>query len=463
MKVSIRDLGVLKQADFEVGNLTVICGENNTGKTYATYALYGFLHYWNSNIDVEFIDAGEVDILLRQGKLSIEIGELNRDYGVSEVCTDVSHDFARIFGSSEKNFTNASISVSSHEVASTSIDKTRSMRSSNGDSITLQVVKENLATKIDVHLKSISQESNGERNHSLYFPVNWLIKDALYDGIYPYPFIASIERTGAAMFQKELDIRRNQLLESINDKKNASNAELFQAVKSSRYALPVKHDIDFNRDLEYRSKFESEISKNNPKIVDFFNLCAGGQYVITKEGTYFSPHTSKVRLTMGESASSIRSLLNLGMFIKHIAKPGSLLMIDEPELNLHPKNQRMIARLMAKLVNAGVRVYITTHSDYIIREFNTLIMLKSKGAAARRIMEKYGYNEDELLDVSDIKTYRARQERIHVEGRKSKKLCNVITPAIVDEQGIEIDELDDTIIKMNEMQDEIIFSEAKYD
>lgn len=32
-------------AKFEVGDLTIICGENNTGKTYATYSLYGYLQY----------------------------------------------------------------------------------------------------------------------------------------------------------------------------------------------------------------------------------------------------------------------------------------------------------------------------------------------------------------------------------------------------------------------------------
>ena len=43
MKISVENLGVLKQAEFELGDLTIICGSNNTGKTYATYALYGFL------------------------------------------------------------------------------------------------------------------------------------------------------------------------------------------------------------------------------------------------------------------------------------------------------------------------------------------------------------------------------------------------------------------------------------
>ncbi len=42
MKIIINDLGVLKRAAFELGDLTLIYGHNNTEKTYATYALFGF-------------------------------------------------------------------------------------------------------------------------------------------------------------------------------------------------------------------------------------------------------------------------------------------------------------------------------------------------------------------------------------------------------------------------------------
>ena len=45
-----------------------------------------------------------------------------------------------------------------------------------------------------------------------------------------------------------------------------------------------------------------------------------------------------------------------------------MLFIDEPELNLHPGNQRRIARLFARLSKLGIKVFITTHSDYIIKE-----------------------------------------------------------------------------------------------
>ncbi len=64
MRVKIENLGVIKQADFEVGDLTIICGDNNTGKTYVNYALYGFLDYWNYFLDnIDCIKTGTRDEL----------------------------------------------------------------------------------------------------------------------------------------------------------------------------------------------------------------------------------------------------------------------------------------------------------------------------------------------------------------------------------------------------------------
>ena len=46
MKFQFENLGLLDKAEIELADLTIICGENNTGKTYATYAIYGFLRSW---------------------------------------------------------------------------------------------------------------------------------------------------------------------------------------------------------------------------------------------------------------------------------------------------------------------------------------------------------------------------------------------------------------------------------
>ncbi|GAH73728.1 unnamed protein product [marine sediment metagenome] len=53
MIIKLKNLGPLKQAQFELGEMTIICGHNNTGKTYATYAFFGFLSFWKEALSID--------------------------------------------------------------------------------------------------------------------------------------------------------------------------------------------------------------------------------------------------------------------------------------------------------------------------------------------------------------------------------------------------------------------------
>ena len=46
MKFVFKNLGPINEAELELGDLTIIAGRNNTGKTYVAYTLYGFLKMW---------------------------------------------------------------------------------------------------------------------------------------------------------------------------------------------------------------------------------------------------------------------------------------------------------------------------------------------------------------------------------------------------------------------------------
>ena len=75
MHICLRNLGVLRQAEFDIGDFTVICGQNNTGKTYATYALYGFLSEWRDLVSIP-VPNSVLQQLLSDGIVNIDI----RDY-----------------------------------------------------------------------------------------------------------------------------------------------------------------------------------------------------------------------------------------------------------------------------------------------------------------------------------------------------------------------------------------------
>ena len=52
---------------------------------------------------------------------------------------------------------------------------------------------------------------------------------------------------------------------------------------------------------------------------------------------------------------------------------GDTLIVEEPEAHLHPAAQTEVAHTLARLVNAGVQVVVTTHSDRLLKEFGNLI------------------------------------------------------------------------------------------
>ena len=74
----------------------------------------------------------------------------------------------------------------------------------------------------------------------------------------------------------------------------------------------------------------------------------------------------EVTLDMPVVLSMVKGLSSLVLYLRYIAKPRDLLVIDEPEMNLHPEAQVKLTEFLAMLVNAGLNVLITTHSPYII-------------------------------------------------------------------------------------------------
>ena len=55
-------------------------------------------------------------------------------------------------------------------------------------------------------------------------------------------------------------------------------------------------------------------------------------------------------------------LLEKGGFLRQ----GNIVIIDEPEVHLHPKWQLLYAEIIICLVQQGTHVIVTTHSPYIL-------------------------------------------------------------------------------------------------
>ena len=225
------------------------------------------------------------------------------------------------------------------------------------------------------------------------------------------------------------------------------------------YPLPVEVNVDFIRQLEDVAKEDSFLTKNHPQVLNDFADIIGGEYIAGSNDTiYFKPARKQLKLTMDESSSAVRSLLDIGFYLRHVAKPSDLMMIDEPELNLHPENQRRMARLFARLVNLGIRVFVTTHSDYIVKELNTLIMLNQDKPYLKQIAKEEGYQSEELITAEKIRVYIAEEALMKREGGSMRSRYRTLVSANIDpELGIEARSFDETINKMNEIQEAIVW------
>lgn len=464
MKVIIENIGVFKYAEYDLSNLTIICGKNNTGKTYATYCLYGFLDYFRNGYYIN-ISPKKITELMENGTLSIpiDITQKTIDTYMQEACRKFLKFLPRIFAAQDKYFETSKIQVIINK-KEISIPETfeRSYRTNKKEF--LQIVKSKESNELMISM--LLKDKDYKENISLRLTLSRIIGDALkeifFSNILKDCFIASAERTGAVIFKDELNVQKNTILREVAHADDIDIEDIMNKIYNTAYALPVRRNIDFIRNLDSVSKKESELYKTHPEVITEFQNIVGGVYKVTKEGLFFYPNASRTtKLSIGESASSVRSLLDVYFYLKHIAKPGHILMIDEPELNLHPECQRRFAQLLAKLVNYGIQVFITTHSDYIIKEFNTLLMFHARQDNGRivEIMTKFGYQKEELLSVSQIKMYISKKENTLLPNKQRKTKIQTLVPANIDPSfGMEAISFDDTINEMNTIQESIMFT-----
>jgi AAA15 family ATPase/GTPase len=460
MELSIKNLGPLKQAEFELGELTIICGYNNTGKTYVTYAVYGFLSKWR---DVFSIHVPEENIqqLLTDGVTELDIQTFVNDAQniLKNGCKSYTERLPDIFASSQKKFAESDFQVhlntSDIQPVST-FERTISTMKSQLFSISKKQDKSEITISL-----LIEKENVRIPNEIINRVIGGAVKDIIFGGIFPRPFIASAERTGAAIFRNELNFARNRLLEQMGSRgKDLDLVEYFSKARAD-YALPVRENVEFTRNLEGISKDESYILKEHPILLEEFSDIIGGNYLTKNNELYFIPDSNKsIKLTMDESSSAVRSLLDIGFYLRHVAQPGDLLMIDEPELNLHPENQRRITRLFSHLVNIGIKVFLTTHSDYIIKELNTLIMLNQDKSYLKKISVDEGYKSEELISADKIRVYIAEEALVMLDDNKRKTRVQTLVAADIDpELGIEARSFDTTIEDMNRIQEAIVWGD----
>ncbi len=454
MIFNFKNLGYIDEAKIELGNLTVIFGKNNTGKTYISYALYSLFNNWQKFIQFNFLKK-YFSLFIKKGSVKIDLSNYEKDLiKIIEILgKKYSKNLYNFFSVNEDFFKNVNVSI---DLETFKIDFSKPINQKVGfqEKIEIIINKEENDTILTIDTISLNSEWNKIPEFIFHDILNNILGQYFFSNIFSRPYIITSERTGISLFWKELDINKNILIDKILKKKNIKKIDFFELLTDqiSRYAEPIKSNIDDVRDIINLTKQKSYILKNkeNEKfkyLLNFWTSIINGSYKFTENEIYFIPkkekNRDKVKIPVYVSSSASKSVLLLDVYIKNVAQKGDILFFDEPELNFHPENQRKIIDLLVQLSNLGIKVFITTHSDYILKELNNLIMMYHS-KFKDMIIKKYGYSDLSTLDKNNIKAYIAE-----------KHTLNLIP---VDKEGLDTDIFDKTTYLMNEMADDVFYS-----
>ncbi len=192
-----------------------------------------------------------------------------------------------------------------------------------------------------------------------------ILRRAFYADIYTFP----TERTAFIFQYRQQKVRIEELLT------DTDQSELEQ--RGTPLVEPVKRFFDMIlRSYQKKDQDREEEINQNPQLGEYVKLADFLEKEILQGTVDFE--TSELRkellfqpkentkLEMPIVSSMVKELVPLVLCLRYLVKPNELLIIDEPEMNLHPEAQAKIAEFLAMLVNAGLQVLITTHSPYIV-------------------------------------------------------------------------------------------------
>jgi predicted ATPase len=444
MKISVENLGTIKKGEISLDkDLTIFTGENNSGKSYMSYLVYGFLHrlvhgYFKIDLSEKLNEGLSLrdKWIEKEDSISIKITDLYEVYSehLSEKLQDL---LDQILGNPNKSLAKVKVDVDKNNDNYKKVfdfDKITKQGISLYGFIHYNCKIENDTLTL---LKSskIKTENTEELKKELYQKIisnSYFSSD--YELIYTYFFPA--ERTGINMFYN--DIIRQKALESEELRKGYNvTTDTITQMKQQGKLIPrspeaITDYIFFANDFR---NFVSHgiITEFADLATELENLLSGNVRMSSFGDLQFQPFGQANILPLHLASSLVKSLSGLVIYLRHLANKSHMVIIDEPEINLHPKTQILIARFLAKMVNRVIKIVVSTHSDYIIKEINNLIMLKNDNPKAKKLAKKLKHSEDELLDYHKVSVYMFEN--------------HTITPAEITQTGFDVRAIDEQIIK----------------
>lgn len=426
MQVKIQNLGAVKSAEIELKPLTVFVGENSTGKTWAAYALSSIFNpnllklYTQALINVKIDNPFSrldniIDSVLSEQSFKINIVDFAREnlgQYLNALSRFSTNHFGTVFDTLECKFNNTQcdLHISKHEF--NDVIKTLEFAHAGGSILLSRQKQSGFFFRKDQGDKFAYFYSQYEGDILDKIPetfVREFIVNSILSVIHTILFrdthVLPTERSYfTALFQISSEILDVEASEPVNRKNSFWMINPIANFVASLRTFTKEQQIE-------RLNIIQEVSELK-KITDFADFLENEVLLGSISIDEARPSESLIfefgeqeRVELKSASSMIKELSSLVIFLRFFAKPDDLIIIDEPEMNLHPAAQVEIAEFLAMLVNSGLKLIITTHSPYIVDHLSNLMVGYGREDKAELTKKLYLEREEAFISPEDVSVY----------------------------------------------------------
>ena len=380
MKISLSNIGSIKGSSIKIGDLTVIAGENDTGKSTFGKVLYSIVKSYNTYSSE--VNRSANRILMSNFKSLIDVvRESSRAFNPSQL-TSVHSSLIKL---QQAIFSNKDIDLELKNLTD-SLEGSESIFATESFGGTEHSVRD-LNNEVGKFYHNYIKTRHIKFDEDKYCKYAHDILKSEFVG----RIVSKKDETSSISidFSPSLD-KRNSFNMSFNDvrvesyKLNGINnfnfrdvtfvdspaiLQYYQALSN----ISIDNISSFNvphHVMDVLSKLKTSKIKNGLddriKIIDSYD----GEMIINDDLTQFLFKKNNEVYPSGNVASGVKAVSIIEMLYEGGNISGdTIIIIDEPETNLHPKWQVEYAKSICKLVNMGCKFLITTHSPYMIEAF----------------------------------------------------------------------------------------------
>lgn len=358
MKLFLKNIGKIEKATIDLNGITVIAGENDTGKSTigkALFAVFNSFYDIESKIKMEREKSIENYIFANSNSNSINLSILRENFidtVINELNSDNIHNIDEktikktIYNNIEENVDDETI-----ELVDKTAKKVKEVFGISHLEFLKEILKNNLLTEFSYQIGNIFSNEDSEITLTIKGrDINIKIKDDKF-------------------FSVENDISLGTEVIYID---NPFIIDDIDTIILSR----LNRNIASKHSYFLRKKLESEYFLNTiiDKIIiqksfeEIFNKIDLGNFVKFGPVIKYKKNNNEKALNVENLSTGIKSFMLIKTLLLngHLSENGTIV-LDEPEVHLHPEWQLIFAELIVLLQKEfNMHILLTTHSPYFL-------------------------------------------------------------------------------------------------